>query len=91
MVVVNPHRTTAIVIRHDGRHVTLVPMKSGRLHATRLARECFDAEWRPMDYDLARALALFLQHAAEQGATREALQGLRRLGERERAVLARLF
>jgi hypothetical protein len=91
VVVVNPRRTTAIVIRHDGRHVTLVPMRSGCLHATRLARECFDAEWRPMDYDLDRALALFLQHAAEQGATREAMQGLRRLGERERAVLARLF
>jgi hypothetical protein len=44
-----------------------------------------------MDYDLARALDLFLQHAAEQGATQQALQGLRRLGERERAVIARLF
>jgi len=91
MVVINPHRTTAIVIRHDGRHVTLVPMKSGRLCATRLEREHFEGEWRPMDYDLARALAFFLHHAAQQGATREAMDGLMRLEERSRRVVASLF
>jgi hypothetical protein len=91
MVVTNAHRTTAIVIRHDGRHVSLVPMKGGRLSARRLERNRFEAEWREMDYDLGRALDFFLQHADAQGATREAFEGLRRLAERERRVVAGLF
>ena len=33
MLVSNRHRTTAIVIKHDGHSVTLVPMKSGKLRA----------------------------------------------------------
>jgi hypothetical protein len=90
-VVINRQRTTAIVIRHDGRHVTLVPMKSGRLSATRLERERFDGEWWPMDYDLARALAFFLDHAARQGATRQAIDGLLRLEERAHRAVASLF
>ena len=91
MVVVNSHRTTAIVIRHDGHHVTLVPMKSGHLSTTRLDRARFDGEWRALDYDLARALAFFLDHAEKQGATREAMDGLRRLEERDHRVVASLF
>lgn len=91
MVVTNAHRTTAIVIRHDGRHVTLVPMRGGRLAACRLDREKFDTDWREMDYDLARALDFFLGHAQAQGATQEAMKGLRRLEERDRRVVENLF
>ena len=49
MIVLNAHRTTAIVIRHDGSNVRLVPMKSGRLTVTRTTRAKFDAEWRQYD------------------------------------------
>ncbi len=84
MVVTNAHRATAIVIRHDGRQVSLVPMKGGRLAAQHLGRECFEAEWWEMDYDLPHALELFLHHARTRGATREALKGLEKLAERDR-------
>ncbi len=84
MVVTNAHRTTAIVIRHDGRRVSLVPMKGGRLATRHLERERFEAEWREMDYDLLHALEVFLDHARTRGATQEALKGLEKLAERDR-------
>ncbi|MEW5789202.1 MAG: DUF2795 domain-containing protein [Pseudomonadota bacterium] len=91
MVVINPHRTTAIVIRHEGHHVTVVPLKSGRLSACRMERERFDAEWQPMDYDHARALDFFLDHARRQGASQEVVKALEKLARREAQVVASLF
>lgn len=91
MVVLNAHRTTAIVIRHDGQNVRLVPMKSGRLLVCRTTRARFDAEWRPYEYPLGSALATFLEHAHQQGATVEALKGLEALAARDQAVIHPLF
>ena len=45
MVVINGKRTTAIVIRHRGDSVTLVPMKSGKLSAKTVAFDEFRQEW----------------------------------------------
>lgn len=91
MIVWNAHRTTAIVIRHDGRSVRLVPMKSGRLSVSRYSREKFDAEWREYDYLLDKAIASFLDHAHQQGATVEAMKGLENLAQRDRWVVNNLF
>ncbi len=91
MIVWNAHRTTAIVIRHDGRSVRLVPMKSGRLSVSRYSREKFDAEWREYDYPLDKAIASFLDHAHQQGATVEAMKGLENLAQRDRWVVNNLF
>lgn len=91
MIVLNAHRTTAIVIRHDGANVRPVPMKSGRLTVTRTTRAKFDAEWRQYDYPLEQALASFLDHAHQQGATVEALKGLETLAQRDRWVVNNLF
>jgi hypothetical protein len=90
MVVINSHRTTAIVIRNDGAKVTLVPMSSGRLSATTLPFEEFRREWAEADYGLDRALGTFLHHAEELGATGEAARGLVRLQQRDHFV-ASLF
>ena len=68
MIVWNAHRTTAIVIRHDGRSVRLVPMKSGAPLGQPLQPEKFDAEWREYDYPSTRPSS-FLDHAHQQGAT----------------------
>ncbi|CAG1003391.1 hypothetical protein RHDC4_03380 [Rhodocyclaceae bacterium] len=86
MVVINSHRTTAIVVRNSHGKVTLVPMCSGRLAARTLAFGEFRAEWHETDYALPRALDSFLRHAAEQGATAEALRGLERLQARDACV-----
>ncbi len=86
MVVTNSHRTTAIVVKNVGGMVTLVPMASGKLSASRLTFDQFLAEWHEVDYDLPKALDNFLRHAAEQGATAEAAKGLERLVERDRLV-----
>lgn len=91
MLVRNAHRTMAIVVRHDGRKVNLVPMKSGRLLVRRLTGEQFRQEWLPYEYPLEKALAVFIQHAQEQGATTEALTGLQRLVERQSLALQELF
>lgn len=91
MVVCNAHRTTAIVIRHDGHNVRLVAMKSGRLMVSRTSREKFDAEWQSYEYPLAKALTSFLEHAQQQGATGEALKGLQTLAIRDEAVIQPLF
>lgn len=91
MIVCNAHRTTAIVIRHDGRNVRLVPMKSGRLTVTRTTRDKFESEWQEYEYPLDKALASFLDHAQQQGATAEALKGLETLAQRDRWVVSNLF
>lgn len=91
MVVIDSHRTTAIVVRNAGGKVTLVPMKGGKLAAQTLSFTEFLAEWRETDYALARALDSFQRHAAEQGATVEAAKGLERLAARDRYVVASLF
>jgi len=91
MIVCNAHRTTAVVIRHDGRQVRLVPMKSGRLKVSRCTRDRFEAEWQETDYPLERALSAFLEHAQQQGATAEALRGLETLLHRDAPVIRPLF
>ena len=91
MVVINSHRTTAIVVRNAGGKVTLVPMKSGKLAAQTLTFAEFLAEWHEAEYELPKALDTFMHHAAEQGATSEAAKGLERLRVRDRCVIASLF
>jgi hypothetical protein len=86
MVVTNSHRTTAIVIRNDGAHVTLVPMSAGKLAAQTLSFEEFRREWAETDYGLDRALDTFQHHAESLGATGEASRGLARLRQRDRFV-----
>jgi len=91
MIVRNAHRTTAVVIRHDGHQVRLVPMKSGRLTVSRCTRNKFEAEWSEVEYPLERALVTFLEHAHQQGATAEAMKGLETLARRDAPVIRPLF
>jgi hypothetical protein len=91
MVVTNNSRTTAIVIRNDGRKVTLVPMKSGRLSARTLAFEDFRRDWQETGYALGQALSSFLAHVMKWGASAEATKGLQKLVARDRWVIAPLF
>jgi hypothetical protein len=86
LVVVNSHRTTAIVVRNTAGKITLVPMKSGRLAAQTLSFAEFLAEWHEVDYPLPQALDNFMHHVAEQGATVGAVRGLERLLARDRFV-----
>ena len=86
MVVTNSSRTTALVIRNDGRRVTLVPMKSGKLAALTLGFDEFRRDWAEADYALARALETFTGHLREWGATVEVTKGLDRLAARDRIV-----
>jgi hypothetical protein len=91
MVVTNRNRITAIVIRHDGTQVTLVPMRAGRLSACRMPHENFRARWTQTPYPLASALARFQRHVREHGASQEVVKGLKRLEIRDRWVVANLF
>lgn len=91
MVVINRHRTTAIVIRHRGDSVTLVPMKSGRLSARTVGFEEFRNEWRETGYALSQALTTFLAHIMKRGASLEVARGLEKLAARDRFVVASLF
>lgn len=91
MLVWNSQRTTAVVIRHDGTNVRLVAMKPGRLGVSRYTRERFETEWSACDQPLEQALAVFLVHAHQQGASAEALKGLESLAQRDRCVVAPLF
>ena len=91
MVVANFQRTTAIVIRNDGRKVILVPMKSGKLSAKSLSFEEFRREWRELGYALSQALTTFLSHAMKWGASIEAQKGLAKLAARDRYVIDSLF
>lgn len=91
MVVTNGSRTTAIVIRNDGRKVTLVPMKSGKLSAKALSFDEFKKEWREAGYALPLALTTFLAHVMKRGASLEVTRGLEKLAARDRYVVASLF
>jgi hypothetical protein len=91
VVVTNLQRHTAIVIRNDGRKVTLVPMRSGKLSARSMSFAEFRAEWRETGYSLAAALTTFLSHVMRRGASLEAARGLERLAARDRFVVASLF
>lgn len=91
MVVTDSSRGTAIVIRNDGRKVTLVPMRSGKLSARTIPFVEFRAEWRETGYALPLALTTFLAHVMKWGASLEALRGLQKLAARDRFVVASLF
>jgi len=91
VVVTNNQRGTAIVIRNDGRKVTLVPMKSGKLSARTVSFSEFRAEWRETGYALSLALTTFLTHVMKWGASLEAARGLQKLAARDRFVVASLF
>lgn len=91
MIAVNQERTMAVVIRHDGQQVALVPMRSGKLGVVRLLATQFNREWQLCDYPLEKALRSFLTHARDHGASKEALAGLERLLARDRDVVASLF
>ena len=86
MVVINSHRTTAIVIKNDGCSVTLVPMSAGKLSAQTLSFQVFRQEWTEASAALDQALDVFRHHAEERGATSEVNRGLARLAERDRIV-----
>lgn len=91
MVVTNAQRCTAIVIRNDGRKVTLVPMKSGKLCSRTIGFEEFRQEWRETGYALSLALTTFLIHVMKWGASLETRRGLQKLAARDRFVVASLF
>ena len=91
MVVINGNRTTAIVIRHRGDSVTLVPMKSGKLSAKTVAFDEFRQEWKETGYALSQALTTFLAHIMKWGGSMEAVKGLEKLAARDRFVVASLF
>ena len=74
MVVINGKRTTAIVIRHRGDSVTLVPMKSGKLSARTVAFDEFRSEWKETGYALSQALTTFLTHIMKWGASLEVVR-----------------
>lgn len=91
MVVTNHQRSTAIVIRNDGRKVTLVPMKSGKLGARTIGFEEFRRDWQETGYALSLALTTFLTHVMKWGASEETRRGLQKLAARDRFVVASLF
>lgn len=91
MVVINSHRTTAIVVKNAGGRVTIVPMCSGRLAAQTMSFAEFLADWHEADYPLPKALDCFQRHADAQGATVEAARGLERIAARDRCVVSSLF
>lgn len=91
MLVLNADHQRAIVIRHDGRNVRLVPMRSGRLTVNRCPKDKFDAEWHEAQAVLPLALDDFLDHARRQGASIEALKGLESLARRDSCVVGNLF
>lgn len=91
MVVTDCSRNTAIVIRNDGRKVTLVPMKSGKLSARTISFEDFRQNWRETGYALSMALSTFFAHVMKWGASMEVSKGLEKLAARDRFVVGSLF
>jgi hypothetical protein len=91
MVVTDCSRNTAIVIRNDGRKVTLVPMKSGRLKARTISFDEFRQNWRETGYALSMALSTFFAHVMKWGASLEVTKGLEKLAARDRFVVGSLF
>lgn len=67
---------TAVLVSSDDARVALVEMTEGPLTVTRYASEDYEsAGWSLIDYPLARAVEVYLRHAA--GVTREAREALR--------------
>jgi len=91
VVVINSHRTTAIVIRNNGEKVTLVPMKGGRLSAQTIDFASFRSNWVEAGYSLPQALTTFLSHVMKWGASLEVSRGLEKLASRDRFVVGSLF
>ena len=91
VVVISDTRVTAIVIRNNGKKVTLVPMRGGRLTARSVDFDTFRREWREAGYSLSQALTTFLAHIMKWGASGEVSTGLARLAARDRFVVASLF
>lgn len=91
MVVTNPQRETAIVIRRDGQIVVFVKFNAGKLSCERLTEALFRTLWHATDYPLDKALERFFDHAENHGATHEALKGLQKLQARDSKVIASLF
>jgi hypothetical protein len=91
VVVINGNRITAIVIRHRGDKVTLVPMKGGRLSAKTLGFDEFRREWKEAGYALSLGLTAFLSHVMKWGASLEVIKGLEKLAARDRFVIGSLF
>jgi hypothetical protein len=91
MLITNPQRETAIVIRRDGQTAVFVKFNPGKLTCERLTETQFREQWQAMDYPLSDALKQFLEHAGSHGATQEALKGLQKLQARDVFVVASLF
>ena len=91
VVVINAQRVTAIVIRNNGKKVTLVPMRGGRLTARSVDFDEFRTQWQEAGYSLCQALTTFLAHIMNCGASGEVSSGLARLAARDRFVVAPLF
>jgi hypothetical protein len=91
MIAANRSRETAVVIRRDGKRVSLVVMRAGSLSVLKLSEQAFRADWKELPYELERALERFLLHAQTHGATHEAMKGLQMLKERDRHMAGTLF
>ena len=91
MLVTNTRHETAIVTRRDGETAVFVRFNPGKLACERLTEAQFREQWQEMNYPLNEALVRFIEHAQAHGATREALNGLRRLQARDIFVVASLF
>ncbi len=91
MIVTNKNHETAIVIRRDGVNVSFVRLKAGKLGCERMDEAAFRENWHESPYPLPETIERFLEHGRIHGATQEAIKGLTRLQERDRAVIANLF
>lgn len=91
MIVTNQHHETAVVVRRDGQTVSFVRLRAGKLGCERLDEAAFREAWRESPYPLPETIERFLEHGRIHGATQEAIKGLTRLQERDRAVIASLF
>jgi hypothetical protein len=91
MIVTNQHHETAIVVRRDGQTVTFVCLRAGKLGCERMTEIMFREAWRESSHPQPDTIERFLEHGRIHGATREAIRGLTRLQERDRAVIANLF
>jgi hypothetical protein len=91
MIVSNQHHEVAIVVRRDGQTVCFVRLGAGKLACARMTETTFREAWRESPFPLPDTIERFLEHGRIHGATREAIKGLTRLLERDRAVIASLF
>jgi hypothetical protein len=91
MIVNNQLHETAIVVRRDGQTVTFIRLKTGKLGCEQMTETTFREAWNESPYPLLETIERFLEYGRINGATQEALKGLTRLQERDRAVVANLF